>query len=81
VRLHPSQAAVYSDRCRRGERLVRGFAAVLFDQSRPPSLRQLREVAFTDRRVGEGIRVSVRTGRDVGSHDRVELQITAICRR
>jgi hypothetical protein len=62
-------------------RLVRGFAGVLFDQSRPPSLRQLGEVTFTDRRVGQAIRVSVRTGRDIGSHERLELQITAICRR
>jgi hypothetical protein len=81
VRLHPSQAATYSDGCHHGERLVRGFAGVLFDQSRPPSLRQLRAVTFTDRRVGQGIRVSVRTGRDVGRHQGVELQITAICRR
>jgi hypothetical protein len=81
VRLHPSQAAIYSDGCRHGERLVRGFAGVLFEQSRPPSLRQLGEVTFTDRRVGQAIRVSVRTGRDIGSHERLELQITAICRR
>jgi hypothetical protein len=81
VRLHPSQAATYSDGCRHGERLVRGFAGVLFDQSRPPSLRQLHGVTFTDRRVGQGIRVTVRTGREIGSHQRVELQITAICRR
>jgi uncharacterized Zn-binding protein involved in type VI secretion len=81
VRLHRSQAASYSDSCRHGERLVRGFAGVLFEQRRPPTLRQLGEVTFTDRRVGQGIRVSVRTGRGVGSHQRVELQITAICRR
>ncbi len=80
VRLHPSRAATYNDGCRHGERLVRGFSGVLFDQSRPPSPQQLREVTTTDRRVGEGIRVSVRTGRDVGEHERVELQITAMCR-
>ncbi len=80
VRLHPSQAATYSQGCRHGERLVRGFSGVLFDQSRPPSPQQLREVTVTDRRVGQGIRVSVRTGRDLGEHEKVELQITAICR-
>ncbi len=80
VRLHPSRAATYNDGCRRGERLVRGFSGVLFDQSRPPSPQQLRKVTTTDHRVGEGIRVSVRTGRNVGEHERVELQITAVCR-
>jgi hypothetical protein len=80
VRLHPSHAATYSVGCRHGERLVRGFSGVLFDQARPPSSQQLREVTVTDRRVGDAIRVSVRTGRTVGGHGRVELQITAICR-
>jgi hypothetical protein len=80
VRLQPSHAATYSYGCRHGERLVRAFSGVLFDQSRPPSARQLREVSATERRVGQGLRVGVRTGRNVGTHDRVKLQITAICR-
>ena len=80
VRLQPSRAATYSFGCRHGERLVRGFSGLLFDQSRPPSARQLREVSATERRVGQGLRVGVRTGRNVGTHDRVKLQITAICR-
>ena len=36
-----------SHRCRRGERLVRGTAGVLFHRDRPPTARELRDVDVT----------------------------------
>jgi hypothetical protein len=81
VRLRPSRAITASHRCRKGERLTRGLAGVLFHRRRPPTARELRDVTVTHRRVGQRVRASVRTGPTVGDHERVTLQILAVCAR
>ena len=81
VRLRPSRAITSSHRCRRGERLTRGLAGVLFHRRRPPTARELRDVTVTHRRLGRRVRASVRTGPRVGDRERVTLQILAVCAR
>ncbi len=81
LRLRPSHALTSSHRCRKGERLTRGLAGVLFHRRRPPTARELRDVTVTHRRVGQRVRATVRTGPTVGDHERVTLQILAVCRR
>jgi hypothetical protein len=81
VRLRPSRAITSRLRCRRGERLTRGLAGVLFHRRRPPTARELRDVTVTHRRLGGRVRASVRTGPTVGDRERVTLQILAVCAR
>jgi hypothetical protein len=81
MRLHPSRTVASSHRCRRGERLVRGLAGVRFHRERPPTARELRDVTVTHRTSGHRVRARVRTGPTVGDHERVTLQILAICER
>jgi hypothetical protein len=81
VRLRPSRAITSSHRCRRGERVTRGLAGVLFHRRRPPTARELRDVTVTHRRLGQRVRASVRTGPTVGDRERVTLQILAVCAR
>ena len=81
VRLHPSRTVTRSHRCRGGERLVRGVAGVLFHRRRPPTARELRDVTVTHRTGQHRVRARVRTGRTVGDHERVTLQILAVCAR
>jgi hypothetical protein len=81
TRLHPSRAVRSSHRCRRGERLVRGLAGVRFHRERPPTARELRDVAVTHRRRSSRVDARVRTGPTVGDHERVTLQILAIWAR
>lgn len=79
LRLRPSRAVTRSHRCRRGERLTRGLAGVLFHRRRPPTARELRDVSVTHRRRGRRVRARVRTGPTVGDRERVTLQILAVC--
>jgi hypothetical protein len=81
VRLRPSRAITSSHRCRRGERLTRGLAGVLFHRRRPPTARELRDVTVTHRRLGQRVRASGRAGPAVGDRERVTLQILAVCAR
>jgi hypothetical protein len=81
TRLRPSRTVTGSHRCRRGERLVRGLAGVRFHRERPPTARELREVTVTHRTRGRRVHARVRTGPTVGDHERVTLQILAICTR
>lgn len=81
LRLRPSRALTASHRCRDGERLTQGLAGVLFHRRRPPTARELRDVTVTHRRVGRRVRATVRTGPTVGDHERVTLQILAVCAR
>jgi hypothetical protein len=80
-RLRPSRAITSSHRCRRGERLTRGLAGVLFHRRRPPTARELQDVTVTHRRLGQRVRASVRTGPTVGDRERVTLQVLAVCAR
>jgi hypothetical protein len=81
VRLQPSRAVAYTHRCRKGERLTHEAAGVLFHRRRPPTRRELRDVTVAHEKAGQQVRVSVRTGPTVGDHERVTLQILAVCRR
>lgn len=81
VRVHPTHTVAVSHRCRAGERLIRGFAAVLFHRRRPPTARELSDVTVSHRRVGQRVRARVSTGPTVGDHERVTLQVLAVCRR
>jgi hypothetical protein len=77
VRLRPSRTVTSSHRCREGERLVRGVAGVLFHRRRPPTARELRDVTVSHRTVDR----RVRAGATVADHERVTLQILAVCER
>jgi hypothetical protein len=81
VRLQPSRTVAYTHRCRQGERLTHEAAGVLFHRRRPPTARELRDVTVTDRKTDQRVRASVRTGPTVGDHERVTLQILAVCAR
>jgi hypothetical protein len=81
VPLRPSRTVISSHRGRGGERLVRGFAGVLFHRRRPPTARELRDVTVAHRTLGQRVRARVRTGATVGDHERVTLQILAVCAR
>jgi hypothetical protein len=81
TRLRPSRTVRSSHRCRRGERLVRGLAGVRFHRERPPTARELRHVTVTHRTLGRRVHARVRTGPTVGDHERVTLQILAVCAR
>jgi hypothetical protein len=81
TRLRPSRTVTSSHSCRRGERLVRGLAGVRFHRQRPPTARELRDVTVTHRTQGRRVHARVRTGPTVGDHERVTLQILAVCVR
>jgi hypothetical protein len=81
TRLHPSRTLTSSHHCRAGERLVRGLAGVRFHRERPPTARELRDVAVTHSTQDQRVRARVRTGPTVGDHERVTLQIIAVCAR
>ena len=81
LRVRPSRTLTSSHRCRKGERLTRGMAGVLFHRRRPPTASELRHVTMTHRKVGQRIGASVRTGPSVGDRERVTLQILAVCAR
>ena len=76
--LGPSRTVRATHRCRRGERLVRGTAGVLFHRDRPPAARELRDVDVRHHRGKTRVRARVRTG---GDRERVTLQVHAVCRR
>jgi hypothetical protein len=81
MRLHVSRTVASSHHCQAGERLVRGLAGVRFHRERPPTARELRDVTVSHRIDGHRVRAHVRTGPTVGDHERVTLQIIAICAR
>jgi hypothetical protein len=81
TRVRPSRTTNSSHRCRRGERLVRGFAGVRFHTERPPTARELQDVTVTHIMRGRRVHASVRTGTTVGDRERVTLQVLAICER
>ena len=81
LELGPSRTVRATHRCRRGERLVRGTAGVLFHRDRPPTARELRDVDVRHHHGKTRVRARVRTGATVGDRERVTLQVHAVCRR
>lgn len=78
--LHPGQVKTFVHRCAKGERLVDSQHGVAFYRQTPPTRAELKglEVARSNRR-GRVV-VRVRTDAKVGGHERVEIQIHALCR-
>jgi hypothetical protein len=81
MRLRASRTVTTSHRCKRGERLARGFAGVRFHRERPPTAGELRDLTMTHGRRGSRVHVRARTGPTVGDHERVTLQVLAVCTR
>jgi len=54
---------------------------VRFHREEAPTARELQEVKVTHRTQGRRVHARVRTGPTVGDHERVTLQIIAICVR
>jgi hypothetical protein len=67
-----------SSSCRRGERRLRGGAAVVFDSR--PTRRELRDHDYRYTVDAHGVRVTLTAGSTVGDDERVALQVHAVCR-
>jgi hypothetical protein len=78
LRVRPGTRMTASSRCRRGERQIRGGAAVVFDSR--PTRRELRDHDYRYTVGRRGVRVRLAAGRTVGDDERVTLQVIAVCR-
>jgi hypothetical protein len=58
--------------------MLRGGAAVVFDSR--PSGRELRDHDYRYTVRARRVRVTLRAGKTVGDHERVTLQLHAVCR-
>lgn len=67
-----------SPSCRRGERMLRGGAAVVFDSR--PSRMELRDHDYGYTVRARLVRVTLRARKTVGDDERVTLQLHAVCR-
>jgi hypothetical protein len=79
-RLEARSRAAFMHRCRRGERVMSSGSAVGFFEERPPSARDLLGLSVRHRERGRGARVEVETGPRAGDDERVQLQVSLICR-
>ena len=78
LRVRPGTRIRASSRCRRGERQLRGGAAVLFDSR--PTRAELRDHDYRYRVGPRRVRVRLTAGRTVGDDERVTLQVHSVCR-
>jgi hypothetical protein len=76
--VRPGSRMTASSRCRRGERQVRGGAAVLFDSR--PSRAELRDHDYRYTVGARRVRARLMAGRSVGDDERVTLQVHSVCR-
>ncbi|MFN8163774.1 MAG: hypothetical protein U0R26_08060 [Solirubrobacterales bacterium] len=78
--LHPGQDKTYVHHCAKGEQLIGSGHGVAFYRDTPPPESELRglEVERTERH-GRVV-VHVHTSAKVGAHERVSIQIHALCR-
>ena len=76
--VRPGTRVTASSRCRRGERQLRGGAAVLFDSR--PSRAELRDHNYRYTVGARRVRVTLMAGRTVGDDERVTLQVHSVCR-
>ena len=77
LRVRPGSRMTASSRCRRGERQLRGGAAVLFDSR--PSRAELRDHDYSYTVGARRVRVTLMAGRSVGDDERVTLQVHSVC--
>jgi hypothetical protein len=77
-RVRPGTRITRASSCRRGERQLRGGAAVVFD-SRPTRV-ELRDHDYRYTVGARRVRVSLRAGTTVGDDERVTLQVHSACR-
>jgi hypothetical protein len=78
LRVRPVTRITASTRCRRGERQLRGGAAVVFDSR--PSRAELRDHDYRYRVSSRRVRVRLSAGMSVGDDERVTLQVHSVCR-
>jgi hypothetical protein len=81
LRLRPDRAVRLGQSCARGERLVHHGSSVVFFTRRAPAAAVVRSGVHRNRRVGAGVVAEARPPRGLGDDERVELQVTALCRR
>lgn len=77
-RVRPGTRLTASSSCRRGERQLRGGAAVLFDSR--PTRAELRDHDYRYTVGTSRVRVRLMAGRSVGDDERVTLQVHSACR-
>ena len=78
LRVRPSSSLTATSKCRRGERQLRGGAAVIFDSR--PTRAELRDHDYRYRVGPRRVRVRLTAGRSVGDDERVTLQVHSSCR-
>ena len=81
VRIRPGAEVRVRLGCARGRRLLHSGSAVAFFTRRPPSPRVVEALEHRHRRTGRVTRTRVAAPPGVGDDERVELQVSAICRR
>ena len=81
VRIRPGAEVRVRLGCARGRRLLHSGSAVAFFTRRPPSPRVVEALEHRHRRNGRVTRTRVAAPPGVGDDERVELQVSAICRR
>jgi hypothetical protein len=78
LRVRPGTRLTASSKCRKGERQVRGGAAVIFDSL--PTRAELRDHDYRYSVGSRRVRVRLMVGRSVGDDERVTLQVHSTCR-
>ena len=78
ARVRPGTRVTAFSSCRRGERQLRGGAAVLFDSR--PSRAELRDHDYRYTVRPRRVRVRLMAGESVGDDERVTLQVHSACR-
>jgi hypothetical protein len=81
VRIRPGAEVRVRLGCARGRRLLHSGSAVAFFTRRPPSPRVVEALEHRHRRTGRITRTHMTAPPGVGDDERVELQVSAICRR
>jgi hypothetical protein len=79
--VRPGRATLHLHLCHRGERLVASANGAGFYTRRPPSRRDMAQLAITQRQRGDRITVAVQAGPRVGDNELVSLQVHADCLR
>ena len=80
TRIHPGDELRVRLGCARGARLVRSGSGLAFFTRRPPSPRLLKRLEHRHRRSGSVTRTHVAAPAGVGDNERVELQVSVVCR-
>jgi hypothetical protein len=79
-RIHPRREVRVRLGCARGTRLVGSGSGLGFYTRRPPSSRTVKRLEHRHRRTGSVTRTHVAAPAGVGDNERVELQVSVVCR-